>query len=157
MPGSATIGEFAIFPHGKTCFAYWISLREKLWILGITTVKGNDAFAVIKFFYLIINIFYIIAFISQKSTFFDRQKTMNISKNVKCNSGVSNICGGCQFIKRKTGNAVNKYMIFIPPIKFKLLFVCLIRSGMNSQFTIFVSFRLVVGRKFVGKERLGIA
>ena len=88
--------------HGKPSLTDRISLRKKFWIFGISSVQRNHTLSIIKFLHLVIDIFNIIAFISKESTFGYRQKGMCVSKNVKCNSGITDIGGSGQFINGKT-------------------------------------------------------
>lgn len=49
-----------------------------------------------------------------------------------------------------------KDIVFISPVEIVILFVCLVGSGMDTEFTVPVCFRLVVRVKLTGKKGLGI-
>lgn len=73
--------------------------------------------------YLIVDIFNIIAFISKKGTFGYGQKYMGISKNIQSNGRIMDVSSCCDFINRKSGNAIYKYMVFVAPVEFIVLFI----------------------------------
>ncbi len=57
--------------------------------------------------------------------------------------------GGSQFRYGKTGYTVHKDMVFVSPIEFKVFFARLIGCGMNTEFTVFIGFGLVVRLKLM--------
>lgn len=73
--------------------------------------------------HLIIVIFNIIAFIRKKGTFGYGQKCMDISKNIQSNGRIMDVSSCCDFINRKSGNAIYKYMVFVAPVEFIVLFI----------------------------------
>lgn len=77
---------------------------------------------------MIVNFFNIIAFVSEESTLCNGQEAMGFGKDI----------------------------VFISPVEIVILFVCLVGSGMDTEFTVPVCFRLVVRVKLTGKKGLGI-
>ncbi|BFL19179.1 hypothetical protein K190097F3_46800 [Enterocloster clostridioformis] len=118
-------------------------MREQLWIFGVSFIQGNNALTFVKLFYLVVDVFNIVAFISKKGAFCNREKTVRISQNIQSNGGIANLGGCSHFINGKSRNTVYKDMIFISPVEFIFLFNRLVGSSMNSELTVLISFWLV--------------
>lgn len=69
LPGVPTGGKLTVLPHGKTSFAYRVSLRKQFGIFRVAFIQRDDAFAVIKRMNLKVNIFGVITFIGKKRAF----------------------------------------------------------------------------------------
>lgn len=85
----------AVTVHGETGFAGGNTAGKEFGAFCIASVKWNDALPVIEFTDLIVNVFYIIAYVSEESAFRNGQEVMGFSKYVQCNGGISNLGSGC--------------------------------------------------------------
>ncbi len=139
----------AIPVHGKTCFPGGNTDGKEFCIFCIGFVKRDDTLAAIKSADLIVNAFDIISFVSEEGTFRNRQEVMGVSKNIQSDGGISDLGGGSQFRYGKTGYTVHKDMVFVSPIEFKVFYARLIGCGMNTEFTVFIGFGLVVRLKLM--------
>ena len=147
---------FAVTVHGKAGFTGGNTDGKESGVFCIAPVKRNDAFPVIEFTDLIVNVFYIIAFVGKKGTLRDRQEAVGFCKDIGSDCGICHI-GSCgYFADGETGNTVHKDMVFVTPVEFIVLFVSLVGSRMYTKFTVLICFWLVVRLKLVGKERLWI-
>lgn len=61
---------------------------------------------------------------------------MSVSKDIQSDGGISDLCGGGQFIDGKAGDTVYKDMVFITPVEFKFVFTGLVGCGTNAEFTV---------------------
>lgn len=139
----------AIPVHGKTCFTGGNTGGKEFCIFCIAFVKRDDTLAAIKSADLIVNAFDIIAFVGEEGTFRNWQEAMCVSKDIQSNGGVSGFSSGSQFADGKTGYTVHKDMVFVSPIEIKVFFTGLIGCGMNTEFTVFIGFGLVVRLKLM--------
>ncbi len=139
----------AIPVHGKTCFTGGNTDGKEFCIFCIAFVKRDDTLAAIKSADLIVNAFDIISFVSEEGTFRNGQEAMCVSKDIQSNGGVSGFSSGSQFADGKTGYTVHKDMVFVSPIECKVFFAGLIGCGMNTEFTVFIGFGLVVRLKLM--------
>ena len=81
---------------------------------------------------------------------------MGGSKDIKGNRGIRHIGSGGHLTDRKPRNAVHQDMVFVTPVEFIVLFVCLVGSRMDSQSAILVRLRLVALFKFTRQKRFGV-
>ena len=59
----AIVRKLSVLVHSKTSLANRVTASKLLWIFGVTLVKRNNTFSVIKLFYSIVNSFDIVAFV----------------------------------------------------------------------------------------------
>lgn len=62
----------------------------------------------------------------------------------------------CDLINGKAGDIVHKDMVFISSVELVVLFICLVRSRMNTELAILICLGLAVGMKLIFAERLWI-
>lgn len=139
----------AVPVHGKTGFTDGNTGGKEFCIFCIAFVKRDDTFAVIKPADLIVNVFDIIVFVGEEGVFRNGQEAMGVSKDIQSNGGVSGFSSGSQFADGKIGYTVHKDMVFVSPIEIKVFFTGLIGCGMNTEFTVFIGFGLVVRLKLM--------
>lgn len=143
----------AITVHGESGFTDGDTDRKKFCIFCIAFVQGDDAFAVIQFFDLIVDVLYIITFIRKEGAFSNRQETVGFGEDIQSNRGISRVGGGGQFTNGETGNAAHKDMVFVAPEKFIILFAGAVGSGMYTKPAIFIRLWLIIRMKSVCEKR----
>lgn len=85
----------AVTVHGKASFTGGNADLKEFGVFCIVWVKQNDAFSIIEFIDLIVNVFYIITFVSKESAFRNGQEVMSFSKDIEYNGAISDLGSGC--------------------------------------------------------------
>ena len=131
-------------------------MREKLKVFRIALVQRNEAFSVVQFIDLIVDVFGIIAFIRKECTFCQRKEGMGAGKDIKGNRNVRHLGGGSHFVNGKAGDTVYKDMVFIAPVKCSLFFIGSVGGRINAKPAVLICFWLIILLKFIGEERLRV-
>ena len=156
LPCPVPVMAPAITVHGKASLTGGDADRKEFRIFCIAFVQGDDAFTVIQFFHLIVDVLDIVTFIRKKGAFRNRQETVGFREDIQSNGGISGVGGGGQLKNGKTGNAVHKDMVFVTPEKLIILFTGAVGSGMYTKSAILIRLWLVIRMKFVREKGLGV-
>lgn len=141
------VKDSPVFVHDKPGIADRMDRGQFVRILGITPVQGDHRLTVVNVLHQIVDIFHIIAFVTQEGTLPERQDDVGGGEDLLHKGGIRRIGGGRQLIERQTGNTVHQHMVLVAPIKLIIVLIVLIGRGMNPQSAVRIGFGVVLKKQ----------
>ena len=141
-PPSA-IGGLAIFVHGKTGRADWITGRKRFRGFRAAWIEGNKCLALIDRFYGVVDAFRIVALVGKEGAFFQRNRLIRGREDLSGDGRIGDIARRGQLVERQPRDAVHQHMTFVAPVELIPPLIVLVRGRVDAQGAIRVAFRVV--------------
>lgn len=118
--------RFAVPVHWEAGIANEPAGWQFIRVPGIAFVQRDHCFAVIDVFYGVVDVLGVIPLVGDESTRIQRDDLIGLFKYGFNNSGIRSFSGSGHLIKRQTGDAVYKDVVFITPVEFTVFPAALI-------------------------------